>query len=46
MRREETETDEFMLRELARVPRESRHISVLVLLLTLKAGLTDLVTEN
>jgi uncharacterized membrane protein YoaK (UPF0700 family) len=44
MRREETETGQFTLRELARVPRESRHISVLILLLTLNAGLTDLVT--
>jgi uncharacterized membrane protein YoaK (UPF0700 family) len=44
MRREGTETDEFTLRELARAPRESTHISVLILLLTLNAGWTDLVT--
>jgi uncharacterized protein DUF1275 len=36
-------TDEFKLRELARAPREATHISVLILLLTLNAGLTDLV---
>jgi uncharacterized membrane protein YoaK (UPF0700 family) len=44
MGREGTETDEFTLRELARAPRESTHISVLILLLTLNAGWTDLVT--
>ena len=36
-------TDEFTLRELARTPREATHISVLILLLTLNAGWTDLV---
>ena len=36
-------TDEFTLRELAREPHEGTHISVLILLLTLNAGWTDLV---
>lgn len=43
MRRKRIDTDEFTLRELARAPRESTHISVLILLLTLNAGWTDLV---
>lgn len=37
------ETDEFTLRELARTSYEGTHISVLILLLTLNAGWTDLV---
>lgn len=37
------ETDEFTLRELAREPREGTHITVLILLLTINAGWTDLV---
>ena len=37
------EKEEFTLRELARAPREGTHISVLILLLTLNAGWTDLV---
>jgi len=37
------ETDEFTLRELAREPREGLHISILILLLTVNAGWTDLV---
>jgi uncharacterized membrane protein YoaK (UPF0700 family) len=37
------ETNGFTLRELAREPREGKHISVLILLLTMNAGLTDLV---
>jgi len=36
------ETDEFTLRELAREPREGTHITVLILLLTINAGWTDL----
>ena len=44
MPRKGIETDELTLRELARAPRESTHISVLILLLTLNAGWTDLVT--
>jgi uncharacterized membrane protein YoaK (UPF0700 family) len=43
MRRKRIDTDEFTLRELARAPRESTHVSVLILLLTLNAGWTDLV---
>jgi uncharacterized membrane protein YoaK (UPF0700 family) len=38
-----TDTEELTLRELARAPRESTHISVIILLLTLNAGWTDLV---
>ena len=38
-----TSTEELTLQELARTPSESAHISVLILLLTLNAGWTDLV---
>jgi uncharacterized membrane protein YoaK (UPF0700 family) len=38
-----TSAEEFTVRELARAPRESTHISILILLLTLNAGWTDLV---
>ena len=37
------ETNVFTLRELAREPSEGKHISVLILLLTMNAGWTDLV---
>lgn len=36
-------TEELTLREIARAPGESAHISILILLLTLNAGWTDLV---
>lgn len=38
-----TSTEKLTLQELARTPSESAHISVLILLLTLNAGWTDLV---
>ena len=37
------QTDEITLRELAREPHQGKHISVLILLLTVNAGWTDLV---